>query len=220
VDFHRADMKNEKVPYMDGMKRRTLISLPVLALFLALPAQAGIIPIAKISAYLNATRTAKSKFTQINGDGSISTGTLYIQRPGRMRFEYDPPDAALVMAGGGKVAIFDLKSNEPPQQFPLKRTPLSVILAKNVDLGQANMITAHVGDDTTTTITAQDPKHPEIGHIQLVFTDNPVELRQWVITDEAGSQTTVILGDTVAGLKLSSDLFSVPLEIQRLTPDR
>jgi len=202
------------------MDRRHLIALPFALVALALPLRADIIPIAGISAYLNSLSTVKSKFTQINPDGTISTGTLYIKRPGRMRFEYDPPDAALVMAGGGEVAIFDFKSNEPPQQFPLKRTPLSVILARDVDLSQAHMITAHFGDKTSTTITAQDPKHPDIGHIDLVFTANPTELRQWVITDESGSKTTVILGDTETGMKLSAILFSVQIELQKRAPDR
>ncbi len=202
------------------MNRRALLFLPLLVFALALPAGAKIIPLAKISKFLNNLITAKGPFTQINPDGSISTGTLYIQRPGRMRFEYNPPDAALVMAGGGTVAIFDSKSNEPPQQFPLKRTPLSVILQKDVDLSQANMITSYTSDGVATKITAQDPKHPDIGHIELVFTPDPVELRQWVITDENGNQTTVILGQMKFGLKLNAALFSVPIELQKLRPGR
>ena len=64
-----------------------------------------------ISAYLNGIATAKTDFTQVNDDGSLSTGTLYLKRPGRVRFEYNPPEKLLVMAGGGQVAIFDGKSN-------------------------------------------------------------------------------------------------------------
>ncbi len=213
-------MKFHQSRYIGAMNRRRFLLFPLVLGALAVPAQAGVIPIQRLSAYLNSLTTVKSKFTQINPDGTISTGTLYIRRPGRMRFEYDPPEKALVMAGGGTVAIFDFKSNEPPQQFPLKKTPLSVILAKKIDLGRANMITAHFGDDTTTTVTAQDPEHPDIGHIDLVFTANPTELRQWVITDESSSQTTVILGETKTGMKLKEDLFSIQSELQKLAPDR
>lgn len=137
-----------------------------------------------------------------------------------MRFDYDAPDPALVIAGGGAVAIFDRKSNEPPQQFPLKRTPLSVILKRDVDLGTANMITDHRADALTTTVTAQDPDNPDIGFIDLVFTAEPVELRQWVITDQDGSQTTVILGDMEFGVDVKDSLFSVLLEIQNSQVDR
>jgi len=208
------------MPYSYPMNRRhfflTLLALPLLVT----TARADIIPLPEISKFLNELTTAQGAFTQINADGTISTGTLYIHRPGRMRFDYDLPDPALVMAGGGTVAIFDFKSNQPPQQFPLKRTPLSVILAKDVDLEQANMITAHISDELTTTITAQDPENPDIGHIDLVFTADPVELRQWVITDEAGNQTTVILGEMTYGSTLPASLFSVPVELQKFRPQR
>jgi len=205
---------------MTAMNVQSLFLVPVLTLAMSLAASAEKIPISAISEFLNDLTTAKGAFTQINPDGTISTGTLFIHRPGRVRFEYNPPDPALVMAGGGTVAIFDRKSNEPPQQFPLKRTPLSVILESNVDLDLAEMITAHVADERTTTITAQDPNHPEIGHIELVFTANPTELRQWVITDESGNATTVILGDMERGLKLGASLFSVRAELEKSDPDQ
>jgi len=202
------------------MKRLSFVFGPLMALVFVLPLRAEIISLQEISGFLNDLTTAKSSFTQINPDGTISTGTLYIKRPGRARFEYDPPDPALVMAGGGTVAIFDRKSNEPPQQFPLKRTPLAVILKRNVDLTEANMITGHSADDASTTITAQDPENPDIGYIELVFTADPVELRQWVITDEGGNQTTVILGDMERGLDLQASLFSVPVELQKMREQR
>jgi outer membrane lipoprotein-sorting protein len=202
------------------MNLRNLILTPILALVLMVPAQAEIIPISDVSTFLNEMETAKGKFTQINPDGTISTGSIFIRRPGRMRFDYDLPDPALVIAGGGAVAIFDRKSNEPPQQFPLKRTPLSVILQRDVDLNTANMITDHRADDLTTIITAQDPENPDIGFIELVFTADPVELRQWVITDQDGSQTTVILRDMEFGVALKSSLFSVQQEIQKSQVNR
>ena len=202
---------------MKIMMRIRLILGPVMALVLALPTAADKISLQAVSDYLNALKTAEGSFTQINPDGTISTGTIYIHRPGRMRFDYDAPNPALVIAGGGAVAIFDRKSNEPPQQFPLKRTPLSVILERNVDLTRAEMITGHREEKLSTVITAQDPENPDVGHIDLVFTPDPVELRQWVITDESGGQTTVILGDLERGKTLGASLFSVTAEMQKLT---
>ena len=185
---------------------------PAAVFALALPAAAEKIPLGQLSQYLNQLTTAVSDFTQVNSDGSISTGKLYIKRPGRVRFEYAPPDSNLVMAGGGQVAIFDSKSNQPPEQYPLSRTPLSLILAENVNLGQARMVVGHSEDGTSTRVRAQDPQHPEYGTIEMVFTANPVELRQWVITDDAGGQTTVILGELKKGGDLPASLFSVAAE--------
>jgi outer membrane lipoprotein-sorting protein len=200
------------------MTLRTLILAPLMALSALHVQAADRIPLDRISTWLTELTTAEGTFTQINPDGTISTGRIYIHRPGRVRFEYDPPDPALVMAGGGTVAIFDGKSNEPPQQFPLKQTPLWVILDQDVDLARADMITAHEADEVSTRIRAQDPENPDIGHIDLVFTPDPVELRQWVITDESGAATTVILGDLTRGGDLRSSLFSVPVELEKRRP--
>lgn len=199
---------------------KRLALTPVLTLALALPAWAEKLPLGDLSSYLNGLKTAQSKFTQVNDDGSISTGTLYIKRPGRVRFEYDPPEASLVMAGGNTVAIFDSKSNTGPATYPLERTPLSIILAENVDLGRARMVTGHASDGKTTTVRAQDPEHPEYGNIELVFTGSPTELRQWVITDDAGARTTVILGDLRSGVSIPDSHFNIEMEKSRKAPDR
>lgn len=174
----------------------------------AAPAAADQLPLSAISAYLNDLQTGRAAFTQINDDGSLATGTLFIRRPGRMRFEYDPPEEAVVVAGGGTVVIFDPKSNTEPETYPLDRTPLSIILERSVDLDRRDMVVGHDFDGTATIVTAQDPENPQYGYIQLSFTADPVELRKWVITDGAGSQTTVILQDFSTGLSLSDTLFN------------
>ncbi|MEQ6203184.1 outer membrane lipoprotein carrier protein LolA [Sulfitobacter sp. HNIBRBA2951] len=170
-------------------------------------AMADKLPLGSISKYLNAMSTAKGDFTQINSDGTISTGTIYIKRPGRVRFEYNAPDTGLVVAGSNTVVIYDTKSNQPPESYPLSRTPLSIILARNVNLNQAKMVTGHAYDGTATTVTAQDPENPQYGNIQMKFTGPNPELRQWIINDGNGSQTTVILGELKKGGNLSNRLF-------------
>ncbi|WP_425435011.1 LolA family protein [Marivita hallyeonensis] len=169
------------------------------------------IPLNALSNYLNQLTSAEGSFTQINADGTISTGTIYLRRPGKVRFEYNPPEQALVMANNGAVVVFDRKLRGEPETYPLNRTPLGLILARNVDLSRANMVVAHGYDGTATTVTAQDPENPEYGSIQLVFTGNPVELRQWIITDDAGGQTTVILG-ALERKQLSNRLFNIEQE--------
>ncbi len=197
------------------MKKLLSLALaPVFALGLAFPALAEKISLNEISRYLNSIQTAQSDFTQVNGDGTISTGTVFIHRPNRVRFEYKG-DRTLVLASAGQVAVFDRKSNAGPQQYPLSKTPLSIILAPNVNLGQARMVTAHAEKKNTTVVTAQDPAHPEYGNIQMVFTANPTQLRQWVVTDNAGAKTTVILGDMKLGGSIPPSKFAIQNEIDR-----
>jgi outer membrane lipoprotein-sorting protein len=172
---------------------------PVLVALAALPAQAEKLPLAELSRYLNGLSTAEAEFTQINPDGTLATGTIRINRPG-------------VMADGQQVAIFDPKSNQPPEQYPLRRTPLHLILAPTVDLGAARMVVGHAEEGPATRVTAQDPDHPEYGRIDLIFTPGPTELRQWVITDDAGNRTTMILGEMKKGTALPARLFDIGAE--------
>jgi len=197
---------------MSKILRLVLCTLAVAVI--ALPAAAEKLSLATISAYFDALTTAEAPFRQINADGSVSTGVLYIQRPGRMRFEYAPPDRTLVLASGGQVAIFDSRSNQPPEQYPLRRTPLNLILARRVDLSRARMVVGHAEAGPLTTVTAQDPEHPEIGRIEMAFSAAPVALRQWVVTDETGARTVVEIGPMRTGERYPTTLFSIPAEEQ------
>lgn len=189
------------------------LSLP--ALSFAGPVVAEPISLSEISRYFNSFRTARADFTQINGDGTLSTGRLMIRRPGRVRFEYDAPDQSLVLAASGSVNVFDARSNSGPSTYPLSRTPLNLILDDVVNLQRERMVVQHYEDGPTTNVVAQDPAHPEYGSIRLVFSANPTELRQWVITDDMGTETTVVLGTLRTGVTLGSFLFNLDAEMRR-----
>lgn len=163
----------------------------------------------EVSSYLNQLTSAKGAFTQINPDSTLSKGDFMIKRPGRMRFEYAKPNPALVVASTGQIAVFDKKSSAGPQGFPIGRTPLGLILKKNVNLATSGMVISHTEVGPTTKIKAQDPKHPNYGNIELVFTANPTELRQWVVTDQSGKKTTVVLGKLDRKARLNEDLFDI-----------
>jgi outer membrane lipoprotein-sorting protein len=199
--------------YLHIMNMMRFPMVPVIASLLVaamtMPATAQKLSLAELSSYLNDLTTARGAFTQVNDDGSLSSGQILLKRPGRVRFEYDPPEEALVVADGDTVGIIDPRSNER-QGYPLHRTPLKIILARNVDLTRDRMVVGHDGDGTSTTVRAQDPENPDYGSIDLVFTGDPVELRQWVINDGNGSSTTVILGDLQTGMNLRNDLFVIP----------
>lgn len=196
------------------MITRAFLTAAALAASLS-AAQAEPIPLKDLSAYLNSLTTAEATFKQINSDGSGSSGKVIIRRPGRMRFEYVKPDKTLVLASGGQLAIFDDKSNQPPEEYPLKRTPLNLILGDKIDLGQARMVVGHREEGKLTLVTAQDPEHPEYGSLELGFSADPVTLRQWVVTDGGGAQTIVLLDAFKTGESYSPALFSIIAEEER-----
>lgn len=194
------------------MHRRSFLATGLAALLVP-GISAAKVPLEALSEYFNGIRTLEASFTQFNSDGSKSSGRLYLRRPGRARFEYDPPDRSLVMAGGGKVAIFDGRSNSrTPEQYPLKRTPLYIILERNVDLARANMVIGHSGDGETTSLLAQDPDAPENGRVELVFRNDPLTLAGWVVIDGQGSRTQVQLDRITLGGSIPARLFNIQLE--------
>lgn len=199
------------------MRRRTLLAASLAAALLPRFAAAQELSLSDLSAYLNGLTQAEATFTQVNADGSTSTGTVYIHRPWRMRFEYDPPSKALVIASSGSVAIFDPKSNQPPEQYPLGRTPLNLILAPVIDLNTAKMVVDHYATDDRTVVIAQDPAHSEYGTIALYFSAAPIALRQWVVTDQSGAKTTVTLSDLKPVAALKDSLFDIRSQVGRRT---
>lgn len=216
----RVDAIRSGATYVCEMKQIALTFALILSSspVLAQDTEQQPLALSEISDYLNDLTTAKGSFTQINDDGSQTSGTLYLKRPGRMRLEYDPPVEAVVVAGGGAVVIFDPKSNQPAETYPLKRTPLSIILKKNVDLDEANMVVGHAFDGIATVVTAQDPKNPEYGQIDLIFDHDPVRLNRWVIHDGTGAQITLVLGELETGIRLKAELFSTQIVGEQ--PDR
>lgn len=187
------------------------VILAVLLICAAGLAQAKPASLDELSAYLTSLGTVKAKFVQTNADGSKSRGTIYIKRPGRARFEYDG-SPVLVVAGGGQVAVFDSVDQASSDIFPLRRTPLNLILSRNVNLKRAKMVTAH-GEfpGGQTVLDAQDPKNPEYGTIRLFFDRSPLRLAAWVITSETGEKTKVELSPFQPAGKLSTRMFNITL---------
>lgn len=197
------------------MDRRLFIGAGAAAL-VAGPARADIIPLDKISAYLNTIRTAEAQFRQRNDDGSVSTGKLTMHRPGRMRFDYDDPLDVLVLASGGQIGIFDGNSNlKQAERYPLNQTPLNLILERNVDLANRRMVRQHSFDGKDTSVIVQDPKRQELGYIDLKFADNPTRLVGWRTVDGAGVATLLRFTELKLGGQYPARLFSIKFEEDR-----
>ena len=198
--------------YNIPMKRRLFLGGMVVLPF-ATPTLAKSKPLSldEISQYLNSLGTAKGAFTQVDPDGKLSKGMLYIKRPGQMRFEYAAPNNTLVIVKQSRIAIFDQRSNAGPQQYPLWKTPLHFLLKRNINLTTSGVITSHQYDGTSTSITAHNPEHPNHGNIKLVFKNSPIELGQWIVTDESGRKTTINLGKLNKEAYIPSRLFDIDL---------
>lgn len=189
-------------------------SLYVLLLLISGPVFAEKISLDELSAYMNSIVTVESTFNQINDNGSSSTGKMYLKRPGKIRFEYGPPNLGLVIVGGGQVAVFDPKSDKEPFRFPLNQTPLNIILKENVNFKKENMVLEHVSDGPSTVLSLQDPAHAEYGYIKLVFTNHPVQLRQWIVDNNSGNKSIVVVDDWTEGKKIPDRLFNIGWEMQ------
>lgn len=193
---------------------RALAPLLLAALSFA-PAEAREVPLPELSTYLQTLVTAEATFQQTNSDGTTSTGRIVLKRPGFARFEYDKPDRTLVLASEGKVAIFDGKTNSPPQEYQLQQTPLNLILGRNIDLAKSRMVVDHTEFEGDTHVLAQDPAHADMGSIELIFGDSPVRLKGWITQDEMGNQTSLKLGPLQTGSSYPGTLFSIDREKSR-----
>ncbi|TVQ55479.1 MAG: outer membrane lipoprotein carrier protein LolA [Rhodobacteraceae bacterium] len=172
------------------------------------PAQEDARDLARISNYLNATETLQGRFVQVDHDAVVSEGAFYMRRPGRMRFQYDPPNPALVIADGVWVGVVDQRDGHA-DRYPLRETPLHLLLRDNVDLRAEGAVTDIDRSGGQLAVTAVDPANPGLGQITMIFDNNPLALRQWVVVDAEGRTTTVALRDLRANVAIPADRFVI-----------
>jgi outer membrane lipoprotein-sorting protein len=182
-----------------SMTRRSAVAL--FALLTAAPAIAaptlsaddqGLV--AKAVAYLEGLPTVKARFTQTGPRGDVATGTLWLARPGRARFEYAPPSRLLITSDGKTVVLSDGRLNTF-HRYPLDATPLGVFLAKQIRLDRGAKVTAVTKGADGFSITAHDAKSPSSGWITLYFLGAPTRLIGWAVVDAQRKTTRVTLED-------------------------
>jgi outer membrane lipoprotein-sorting protein len=162
--------------------------------------------IRRIEAYLNGIKTLKAHFVQVAQDGGISQGTAWLDRPGRMRFQYDPPAPFLLTAAHG-VLTFNDSALQQTSTIALNRTPLGILLADQVELSGAVTVTAiqHLPAQIQLTLIRSD--HPGDGSLTLIFSDAPLALRQWTVVDAQQRVTHVTLSNVQFGGTFDQRLF-------------
>ncbi|MFM8747581.1 MAG: LolA family protein [Aestuariivirga sp.] len=165
-----------------------------------------------ISAYLNSFKTLQGEFTQISPKGNMSQGVFYISKPGKMRFEYAPPNPYLIVADGTWLTVKNVKK-EKGDQFPLSQTPLRLVLADQVDIAGDTHILDYQDQDGILSITLEDKKNTLAnGQLTLVFDTARNQLQQWVVIDGKGRRTTVSLDNIEAGIDPDPKLFVVKID--------
>ena len=199
------------------MTRLTRRALALGLAALPLPALAQRAPAAPLSAadkalldraaaYLEGLTEAKGRFVQTDARGAMTQGSLYLKRPGKARFEYDKPSGLLVVSDGGNVSIADsrLKTFDA---YPLMATPLSIVLARQIRLDRGINVTRVARLTDGFSITARDAKKQAEGQITLTFSDSPLALVGWTVTDAQGSSTRIRLTSLTKTSGLAPSLF-------------
>jgi outer membrane lipoprotein-sorting protein len=198
------------------MRRRDLLTALTLApLGASLVSPAGAVPatpqdqpdLDRLVDYLNAMRSLRARFEQVAPDGALSRGTVWLERPGRIRFQYDPPTPILLIAGHGEVWFHDFQLNQT-STISLSRTPLSILLADKITFSGPVTVTDIQRLPSEIQVSLVRTANPGEGLLAMVFTDNPLQLYQWTVVDAQHKITRVTLSNIQLGGHFDDNLFT------------
>ena len=161
---------------------------------------------AEVEKYINSIRTLKARFVQSNPNGSVVQGTLYVRRPGRMRFEYDPPSQLKIVADGYQVTMWDI-ANRDFGQWPIGWTAASFLVKEPLSLSGDLQVEKIERLDGMLQLTMTQAKKPQEGKVVIRLGENPMVLRGWTIIDNRGNHVNVSLQDVQSGMQLADALF-------------
>jgi len=197
------------------MNRRTLLIASFLAPVLPRAAGAQAQPaltaqdradIARVETYLNGVRTLHARFVQVAPNGSTAEGQAWLQRPGRLRFEYDPPSPFLLVGGNGLLVFHDSQLKQT-SNIPLGSTPLGLLLQDNLRLSGEVTVSKIARLPGQLQVSLFRTKSPADGTLTLIFADAPLALRQWTVLDAQRQETRITLYNVELGGTFSQKLF-------------
>lgn len=183
-----------------------VISAAVLLIAAALPAGAQQMGVPEVEKYFNSIRTLKARFIQTNPNGSIVQGTLYLRRPGRMRFEYDAPSQLKIVADGYQVTMWD-NATRDFGQWPIGWTAASFLVREPLVLSGELQVEKIDKVNNFVEVTMSQAKKPQEGKVIARLAENPLRLSGWTIIDNRGNRVTVALADLQTGMQLADSLF-------------
>ena len=163
----------------------------------------------KVSAYLSSIQQLVGDFVQVGPDGSRIRGEFYIQKPGKVRFDYEPPSRIEIIADGQSVVVRDRKL-ATQDLYPLSQTPLRYLLSERIDLLKETNIVGVRADDTFVTITIEETQ-PLVGtsRLMMMVGAKDFKLKQWTITDPQGYDTTVAVSNLDNSKRPDPSLFKI-----------
>lgn len=162
--------------------------------------------IARIEQYFNNIKTLQARFIQLSPNGRFAQGNLYINRPGKLRFEYDEPVPYLLIADGNQVIFYDKKLNTP-SYIPLGSTPLEFLLAPQVKLTNGVIVQEIARDPGVIRVTLQQKGKESDGAVQITFSDRPFAVKKWTLIDKQGQAIHVAILEPKFDLDLDPKLF-------------
>ena len=180
-----------------------------LCVAISAPAAAQTADLATVQRHLQGITTMTADFTQADRNGKVLTGTLTWKQPGNIRFQYEKGVPLLIVAEGGALTFVDYSVRQV-QRWPIRNSPLGVLLDPSRDLSQFARVVP--GDDRLLSVEARDPKHPEYGRITMVFARDPaapagLTLQGWVALDSQNNRTTVRLSNQRYGAPVAANAF-------------
>jgi len=163
----------------------------------------------KVSAYLTRVQVMSGDFVQIGPDGRQLRGQFYVQKPGKVRFDYDQPSRIDIISDGSSVVVRDRKL-ATQDVYPLSQTPLRFLLAERIDLLRDTTIASVSADDTYVTVVVEE-KHALVGtsRLMIMFGAKDFQLKQWVVTDPQGYDTTVALSNLDTARRPDPSMFKI-----------
>jgi outer membrane lipoprotein-sorting protein len=188
------------------MRRMRILLAAILSLLTLASAAHAQVGVPEIERYVNSIRTLQARFVQSNPNGSVVQGTLYVRRPGRMRFEYDAPSKLKVVADGTQVTLWDPATRDFGQ-WPIGWTAASFLVREPFTLSGDLTVESvqRTGDGLQLTIV--QTRKPQEGKIMVRLSENPLALRGWSILDNRGNKVDVSLTDLKTGGQLADSLF-------------
>ena len=166
----------------------------------------------RVNIYLMSVQTMVGDFVQVAPDGRRSEGKIYLQKPGRIRFEYKPPSPIELVADGSSLVVRDRKL-DTQDLYPLSQTPLRFLLADRIDLLRETNVVSISGDDTFISLLIEEKQTLGGTHrVLLMFSAKDTQLKQWTVTDPQGYDTTVALYNLDLSQKLDPSMFRINYE--------